>query len=471
MTTIRLRRGTAAQWTAANPVLALGEPGFETDTNKLKAGDGTTAWNSLPYFSGGSGGGVDSVNGRTGAVTLTQADVGLNGLRTVVDFGADPTGVANSTSAFIAANAAGLNVILPQQVTPGTPNQFRLADWTPLDGTVVTSVGPTGYLSPYYTSNILVKHASASDAIIKTNGKKSITFQGFHIKGVDRTLPLIEGGGDNITLRDITGYEGYCGYGKIDGTGITMQTSYVENCFFGNNQFGLRGLIDTTVVGGALFANKTAGLYLGAGNSFNNINTRIEFNGQGGGTYSDGFNVEIYQADDNYIGGTIDAGYLGGISMIEAERTMVNALLRRNGRKDGGSNFEDCHVFLQDCDNIVMTLMTKAQLGDGGASPTTPKYSIWLNNTDPGRNSNITVFGDLSGNTVQDIIQSGTLDAVNFNVVATGSPLSVSNFTTTDIGLIDRPQPGMLVYDSTVNGLSYYNGTSWVDISGGSYFP
>lgn len=47
MTTIKQRRGTAAQWTTANPVLAAGEPGVETDTGNHKVGDGTTAWNSL----------------------------------------------------------------------------------------------------------------------------------------------------------------------------------------------------------------------------------------------------------------------------------------------------------------------------------------------------------------------------------------------------------------------------------------
>lgn len=46
---IQLRRGTAAQATAANPILSLGEVGFETDTRYIKIGDGTTAWNALPY--------------------------------------------------------------------------------------------------------------------------------------------------------------------------------------------------------------------------------------------------------------------------------------------------------------------------------------------------------------------------------------------------------------------------------------
>ena len=52
MAKIKLRRDTAANWSnlANNPILASGEPGYETDTGRLKFGDGSTAWNSLPYF-------------------------------------------------------------------------------------------------------------------------------------------------------------------------------------------------------------------------------------------------------------------------------------------------------------------------------------------------------------------------------------------------------------------------------------
>ena len=49
---IQLKRATASQWTSANTVLFAGEIGYETDTNKFKIGDGTTAWASLSYFNG-----------------------------------------------------------------------------------------------------------------------------------------------------------------------------------------------------------------------------------------------------------------------------------------------------------------------------------------------------------------------------------------------------------------------------------
>jgi hypothetical protein len=45
---LQFRRGTSAEWAAANPVLAAGEPGVDLDTGDLKIGDGTTAWSSMP---------------------------------------------------------------------------------------------------------------------------------------------------------------------------------------------------------------------------------------------------------------------------------------------------------------------------------------------------------------------------------------------------------------------------------------
>jgi hypothetical protein len=50
MTTIQMRRDTDANWASTNPALAQGEWGLNTTNNLLKIGDGSTTWNSLPYF-------------------------------------------------------------------------------------------------------------------------------------------------------------------------------------------------------------------------------------------------------------------------------------------------------------------------------------------------------------------------------------------------------------------------------------
>lgn len=47
---LRSRRDTAANWTAANPVLLNGELGIETDTRRIKVGDGSSTWTALPYY-------------------------------------------------------------------------------------------------------------------------------------------------------------------------------------------------------------------------------------------------------------------------------------------------------------------------------------------------------------------------------------------------------------------------------------
>ena len=66
-TVIQVKRGTAAAWTSANTVLTAGEIGFESDTKKMKVGDGSTAWTSLAYTA------------TDGDITAVVAGTGLSG--------------------------------------------------------------------------------------------------------------------------------------------------------------------------------------------------------------------------------------------------------------------------------------------------------------------------------------------------------------------------------------------------------
>lgn len=73
-TTFLLRRGTSEAWSRTNPILGYGEPGFEKDTNRLKIGDGTKAWNELPYFSGNV-----EISSDGKSIILTQTGLELKG--------------------------------------------------------------------------------------------------------------------------------------------------------------------------------------------------------------------------------------------------------------------------------------------------------------------------------------------------------------------------------------------------------
>ena len=72
---IQIRRGTSAQWTATNPVLADGELGFETDTKKGKLGNGVDTWSVLTYsFTGVATVFIDQLNSASAKATPVDTD-------------------------------------------------------------------------------------------------------------------------------------------------------------------------------------------------------------------------------------------------------------------------------------------------------------------------------------------------------------------------------------------------------------
>jgi hypothetical protein len=70
---ILFRRDTSTNWASSNPVLAGGEIGLETNTNKIKLGNGSSQWNVLPYFYGS----IDNASlDALGDVVITSAQNG-----------------------------------------------------------------------------------------------------------------------------------------------------------------------------------------------------------------------------------------------------------------------------------------------------------------------------------------------------------------------------------------------------------
>ena len=110
---IQLRHDTAANWTSVHPTLALGEVGVETDTGKLKVGDGATAWPSLPYAPGGGAGGTPAVVlGTTAAAGA--ASTFIRDDDTIVAFDTTaPAGVGASAATGSVAKAARRDHVHP----------------------------------------------------------------------------------------------------------------------------------------------------------------------------------------------------------------------------------------------------------------------------------------------------------------------------------------------------------------------
>lgn len=129
VTQIQVRRGTASQWTSTNPVLAAGELGFESDTNKLKIGNGSSAWNSLSYVASGTAGTVTSITAGTGLSggTITSTGTIAIDTATTVDVSTAQT-LTNKT-----LTAPIINLALNAQT--GTTYTFALTD----NGKLVTA--------------------------------------------------------------------------------------------------------------------------------------------------------------------------------------------------------------------------------------------------------------------------------------------------------------------------------------------
>ena len=76
---VTVRKGTKVQWSLTNPVLLEGEMAWESDTRMLKVGDGTSAWNQLPFYESG-GGGVNSTMTHDASVFPAEITTAREGL-------------------------------------------------------------------------------------------------------------------------------------------------------------------------------------------------------------------------------------------------------------------------------------------------------------------------------------------------------------------------------------------------------
>ena len=174
VTAIQIRRGTASQWTSANPTLEAGEWGLETDTLKTKIGNGSTLWNSLAYATGsisisnvtGLGTGVATFLGTPTSSNLAAAVTDETGTGALV-FANTPTlvtptlGVASATSVnkvAITAPATSATITIADGKTLTASNTLT---FTGTDSSSI-ALGTGGTVA--YTANNLSAFASTTSS-------------------------------------------------------------------------------------------------------------------------------------------------------------------------------------------------------------------------------------------------------------------------------------------------------------------
>ena len=210
------RRGTASQWTSANPVLNAGEMGWESDTNKFKMGDGTNHWADLDYFIDAN----STVNPAFGTsivfegatandyeTTLTVTDPTAdrtitlpNVTGTVITTGnlSDITdiGVFSSTITMEGTTANDFELTL----SAGDPTADRVITFPDETGTVITT-GNLGVITSL--TNPSISGPTISGLIISDS---SIVLEGATANDFETTLSVTDPTADRtITLPDVTG--------------------------------------------------------------------------------------------------------------------------------------------------------------------------------------------------------------------------------------------------------------------------
>ena len=149
---VQFRRGTAAEWSAANPVLAQGEAGYEHDTGKFKIGNGVLAWSSLSYSSGVQGPtgntGSTGPTGPTGAPSSVTGPTGSTG--PTGPTGAPGTSInVRGTVATVGNLPASGNALNDAFIVTANEDLYVWSGsaWNNV-GQIVGPMGPTGVTGP-----------------------------------------------------------------------------------------------------------------------------------------------------------------------------------------------------------------------------------------------------------------------------------------------------------------------------------
>lgn len=176
---IQVRRGTSAEWTASDPVLAEGEIGLDTTLNNIKMGDGTTAWSSLSFLAVSPQSLTDHENDTTNVHGI--ADTSLLATTSYVDTAeSDAITSANSYADGLASNydAAGSAAAVSSDLTDhenATTSVHGIADTSLLATTsyVDTAESDAVTSANSYSDSLAVNYDPAGSAATAESNAQS----------------------------------------------------------------------------------------------------------------------------------------------------------------------------------------------------------------------------------------------------------------------------------------------------------
>lgn len=146
---LQLRTGSATQWAASTRILAVGEPGVETDSGRIKIGDGTNLWSALPWS-----GAAISQSGTNGALTVNGAEVVVYSL---------PTATSDALGGIKSSSGTG-KVTVDSSTGTASVGNVASADKLSTSRTISLSGDVAGSGSFNGSANLAITTALASQA-------------------------------------------------------------------------------------------------------------------------------------------------------------------------------------------------------------------------------------------------------------------------------------------------------------------
>ena len=152
---IQIRRDTATNWTSANPTLAQGELGAETDTSKIKIGDGSTAWTSLGYLIDAGGYLTATSTNTLTNKTIRDTVYALSGLAFDATNGAVQTKTLAANTTFTDSLTSGDAIVLQLEAGASYTVTWPTMTWVTSGGNVAPTLTAKDTLVFWKVSSVL----------------------------------------------------------------------------------------------------------------------------------------------------------------------------------------------------------------------------------------------------------------------------------------------------------------------------
>jgi Phage tail repeat like/Major tropism determinant N-terminal domain len=164
---VRVRRDNASTWTAANPILKIGEAGYELDTKRLKIGNGSSSWNTLEYIVADAGAHNQSIATVIGlqAGLDSKSNTGHSHLISDIDsLQSNLNGKANSAHSHYISDVTNLQSSLNNKSSLG--HVHAISDITLLQGTLDTKSDQVHTHSLDDLDDVNVSSATVGQALV-----------------------------------------------------------------------------------------------------------------------------------------------------------------------------------------------------------------------------------------------------------------------------------------------------------------